>query len=171
MRKTLRELLRLDAVNASPILLNKGKQTWSAWKKLTTSHENAHETIFIAVVGKYTSHPDSYLSVIKSLEHAAMACSRKLKLIWVDAAHLEPGTEVASPETYHKAWHEICTAQGILVPGGFGTRGTEGMIAAVSLRVIVAEWMLNQGKGEIRSHDIEALSRSVYAGSPIISTF
>lgn len=61
-----------------------------------------------------------------------MACSRKLNLIWVESSHLETATEQASPGDYHKAWHEICTADGILVPGGFGTRGIEGMIAAVS---------------------------------------
>jgi CTP synthase len=59
-----------------------------------------------------------------------MACSRKLNLIWVDASHLEKATSVSAPEIYHKAWHEVCTADGILVPGGFGHRGTEGMIAA-----------------------------------------
>lgn len=81
-------------------------------------------------MGKYTSLHDSYLSVVKSLEHAAMACSRKLNLIWVDASHLEPATSASSPAEFHKAWHEICTADGILVPGGFGHRGTEGMIEA-----------------------------------------
>ncbi|KAG6999376.1 CTP synthase [Physcia stellaris] len=131
MLKTLRDILRLNELDVSPSLLKKGHQTWHAWKTLTTSQDHAHETVSIALVGKYTNLHDSYLSVIKSLEHAAMACSRKLNLIWVDAAHLEPANEVASPGEYHKAWHEMCTAQGILVPGGFGTRGTEGMIAAV----------------------------------------
>ena len=83
-------------------------------------------------LGKYTNLHDSYLSVIKSLEHAAMACSRKLNLVWVDASHLELATQAdsATAGQYHKAWHEVYTAQGILVPGGFGHRGTEGMIAA-----------------------------------------
>lgn len=135
MLKTLRAILNLNAIDVSPPLLQKGRQIWHAWKALTTSQDHVHAYVSIALVGKYTNLHDSYLSVIKSLEHAAMACSRKLNLIWVDAAHLEPATEAASPGDYHRAWHEICTAQGILVPGGFGTRGTEGMIAAVSLRV------------------------------------
>ena len=130
MLKTLRDLLRLDAMNVPSNLLRRGKQTWQAWKTLTTSQNHVHETVSIALVGKYTNLHDSYLSVIKSLEHAAMACSRKLHLMWVDATHLEPAIEASHPGEYHKAWHEICTAQGILVPGGFGTRGTEGMIAA-----------------------------------------
>ena len=90
------------------------------------------ERVTIALVGKYTNLHDSYLSVIKSLEHSAMACARKLNLLWVDASNLEKGTLDTSPELYHKAWHELCTADGVLVPGGFGSRGTEGMVAAAN---------------------------------------
>lgn len=61
-----------------------------------------------------------------------MACSRKLNLVWVDAGNLEDPTQVSSPAEFHKAWHALCTAQGVLVPGGFGTRGTEGMIKAAN---------------------------------------
>ena len=131
MMVTLRTLLRLGDLSISKPLVHKGSQTWDAWRLLTQSQDHVHESVSIALVGKYTNLHDSYLSVIKSLEHAAMACSRKLNLIWVDAAHLETATEQTSPGEYHKAWHEICTAHGILVPGGFGDRGTEGMIAAV----------------------------------------
>ena len=60
-----------------------------------------------------------------------MACFRKLNLVWIDASHLEESVRVSSPADFHKAWHELCTAQGILVPGGFGLRGTEGMISAI----------------------------------------
>ena len=60
-----------------------------------------------------------------------MACFRKLNLVWIDASHLEESVRLSSPADFHKAWHELCTAQGILVPGGFGLRGTEGMISAI----------------------------------------
>lgn len=128
----LREILKLDALNLSPSLVQKGASTWSAWKALTCSQDHHYQSVSIALVGKYTNLHDSYLSVIKSLEHAAMACSRKLKLVWVDASHLEEDTQVKSPADFHKAWHELCIAQGVLVPGGFGTRGTEGMIKAAN---------------------------------------
>lgn len=59
-----------------------------------------------------------------------MKCRRKLKLTMVDAEQLEPSYQSKDPAAYHKAWHNLCTASGILVPGGFGTRGTEGMICA-----------------------------------------
>jgi CTP synthase len=61
-----------------------------------------------------------------------MACARKLNLVWIDASNLEQSTLQSSPEAFHKAWHQLCTADGVLVPGGFGCRGTEGMIAAAT---------------------------------------
>ena len=126
----LTRILRLDALSIPSSLVKKGAATWSAWKALTASQSPLLQDVTVALVGKYTNLHDSYLSVIKSLEHAAMACSRKLKLVWVDASHLEDECSRTSPAEFHKAWHEVCTAQGILVPGGFGLRGTEGMIAA-----------------------------------------
>lgn len=127
---TLRDILRLDAVSISPVLIAKGQDTWKEWKTLTVAQDRLFESVSIVLVGKYTNLHDSYLSVIKSLEHAAMRCNKKLDLIWVDASHLETPTSQERPADFHKAWHEICTANGILVPGGFGHRGTEGMIAA-----------------------------------------
>ena len=72
-----------------------------------------------------------YHSVVKSLEHAAMACARKLHLIQVDSDDLEEATRKENPSAYHDSWSTIHKANGILVPGGFGNRGTEGMIAAI----------------------------------------
>lgn len=59
-----------------------------------------------------------------------MACSRKLNLTWIDASHLESTTEANNPADFHTAWTHLCKAEGIIVPGGFGPRGTEGMIRA-----------------------------------------
>ena len=126
------KILRLDLLAVSETLIQKGSQTWHSWKSLTSSQDYHYQSVTIALVGKYTNLHDSYLSVIKSLEHAAMACNRKLDLAWVDASHLELATNTSSPAEFHKAWHILCTAQGILVPGGFGLRGTEGMIAAAN---------------------------------------
>lgn len=130
----LRDLFRLEAYPISPALVTKGEAIWHEWKSLTTSQTRFldNEKVNIVLVGKYTNLHDSYLSVIKSLEHSAMACRRKLNLIWLDASNLEKATLEASPESYHKAWHELCTADGVLVPGGFGHRGTEGMVAAAN---------------------------------------
>jgi len=125
-----REILQLDKLTPSTKLINRGQDTWTQWKDLATAQERIFDEVNIALVGKYTNLHDSYLSVIKSLEHSAMHCRRKLNLIWVDASLLETATRDTDPAKFHQAWHQVCTANGILVPGGFGLRGTEGMIAA-----------------------------------------
>ncbi|KAF1822539.1 CTP synthase [Dissoconium aciculare CBS 342.82] len=122
--------LRLDGLNISPALVAKGQGIWNTWKQLTLGLEHLHEELEIVLVGKYLDQPDAYCSVVKSLEHAAMFCRRKLRVKNVDAEALEPATNKTDPAAFHMAWHDVCTASGILVPGGFGGRGTEGMIAA-----------------------------------------
>ena len=108
----LTSLFRLDLHSISPILVAKGQSIWHEWKTLTTSQERflESERVTIALVGKYTNLHDSYLSVVKSLEHSAMACGRKLNLVWIDASNLEQATLQSSPESFHKAWHELCSA-------------------------------------------------------------
>ncbi|KAF3484093.1 CTP synthase [Arthroderma uncinatum] len=135
----LRSILKIDDLTIPQTSIDKGQNTWKKWKALTTSQEHVYSTVNIALVGKYVSLHDSYLSVIKSLEHSAMACRRKLIITWIDASNLEKTASETHPEAFHKAWHEMCTADGILVPGGFGTRGTEGMVAA-------AHWARTKGK-------------------------
>lgn len=110
--------------------LHKGEQLLQKWRQLTSSHDKSFETVTIALVGKYTHLHDSYLSVIKSLEHASMRCNRRLKVEWVESTDLEEGMKQENLSKYHQAWHYVCQADGILVPGGFGSRGIEGMIAA-----------------------------------------
>lgn len=128
----LRDVLRLDTVSIPPQLVRSGAETWETWKTLTDTQDRARETVKICLVGKYVSLQDSYLSVRKSLEHASMRCGRKLEIIWLDSADLEIETSTTSPAAYHKAWHQVCTASGILVPGGFGQRGIEGMVRAAN---------------------------------------
>lgn len=110
--------------------IDKGKDLWSKWLQLTSSHDRSYETVTIALVGKYTNLQDSYISVVKALEHSALRCQRRLKIVWVEATDLELVASSADKIKYHQAWSNVCSADGILVPGGFGTRGTEGMMAA-----------------------------------------
>lgn len=130
LTRSLSEILRLDLLDISPRLIKRGTDTWDSWKTLTTLQGQLHKNVTIVLVGKYTSFIDSYMSVIKSLEHSAMACQRKLKLVLVDASHLEKATDSLSTPEYLKAWEAMREADGFLLPGGFGRRGTEGMIAA-----------------------------------------
>lgn len=132
MLSTVGRLLHLDNLARPDSLVQQGKHIWKEWVNLATSQDHVHETTSIALVGKYTTLHDAYLSVSKALEHAAMHCKKKLKVIWVDASNLEEASKEKSLTAYHEAWHKVCTADGILVPGGFGERGTEGMIRAIN---------------------------------------
>lgn len=110
--------------------IDKGTDLWRRWLQLTSAYDRSYETVSIALVGKYTDLQDSYISVVKALEHSAMRCERRLKITWVEATDLETVKDSSEKIKYHQAWSNVCSADGILVPGGFGTRGTEGMMAA-----------------------------------------
>ncbi|KAM0263147.1 hypothetical protein ACHAQJ_001300 [Trichoderma viride] len=127
--KLLQKGLALDKLSMSPTQLKEGQNLWNLWKK-TVIPEHHLEPVNIALVGKYVTLDDAYLSVRKSLEHSAMRCKRKLNLIPVDSEHLERDMQVTDAIKYHNAWKAVCEAQGVIVPGGFGSRGIEGMIEA-----------------------------------------
>ena len=91
------------------------------WIALVDSIKSARGTVKIGLVGKYVQLRDAYLSVIEALKHACIHHGRKLELIWVDAESLEDEELRTTLEA----------ADGILVPGGFGVRGTEGKIKSV----------------------------------------
>jgi CTP synthase len=113
-------------------MIENGGHMWNKWVELAHSQDHLHDTVSIALVGKYTSLHDAYTSLSKSFEHAAMFSRKKLKIVWVDASHLEDKTLDVSPAEFHKAWHDVCTANGVCVPGGFGERGTLGMMKAIT---------------------------------------
>lgn len=98
---------------------------------LAESVDNFSVEVRIALVGKYTGLQDSYLSVIKALQHASIMGGRKLVVEWIDATALEAGTKATDPEAYASSWETVRGAHGILVPGGFGDRGVEGKISAI----------------------------------------
>jgi CTP synthase len=93
-----------------PALIARRQATWKEWQSLTKGQERFFETVSIALVGKYVSLHDSYLSVIKSLEHAAMHCGKKLNLIWVDASNLEDESKTTNPADFHRGWHGLSLA-------------------------------------------------------------
>ena len=97
------------------------------WKEMAHHLDTLTEEVHIAMVGKYTDLSDAYLSVIKSLQHAAMAVDRKLVIDWIEASHLEEDWDKRERE---EAWKHLRGADGVLVPGGFGDRGIEGKILA-----------------------------------------
>uniref|UniRef100_A0A8C6P3L5 CTP synthase n=1 Tax=Nothobranchius furzeri TaxID=105023 RepID=A0A8C6P3L5_NOTFU len=110
----------------------KSRQMLTKWKEMSDRSDRLLEQCSIALVGKYTKFSDSYASVIKALEHSALAINHKLEVKYIDSAYLEPSTLQEEPVKYHEAWQKLCSADGVLVPGGFGVRGTEGKIHAIN---------------------------------------
>lgn len=104
------------------------------WSDMAHRLDGFDNVVKIALIGKYTGLQDAYLSVIKSLKHATIACERKLDLVWVEAGHLEKvgenGEDMTQTEEYVKAWEELKSSDGIVVPGGFGNRGFNGKCSA-----------------------------------------
>ena len=93
----------------------------SRWEAMTERMANPHGPLPIAVVGKYADLPDAYLSVREALRHASLFHDRDVSIDWVRSEDIErDGAD---------AW--LGHTLGIVVPGGFGSRGVEGMIQAV----------------------------------------
>lgn len=93
-----------------------------SWRAMVRVDEEEHPEIDIALVGKYVELQDSYLSVVEALHHAGLHNDRKVNIQWVAAEDVEK----------HGAEELLSTARGIIVPGGFGERGLEGMIATAN---------------------------------------
>uniref|UniRef100_A0A8B9J995 CTP synthase n=1 Tax=Astyanax mexicanus TaxID=7994 RepID=A0A8B9J995_ASTMX len=91
------------------------------WKEMSDRSDRLLEQCSIALVGKYTKFSDSYASVIKALEHSALAISHKLEVKYIDSADLEPTTLLDEPVKYHEAWQKLCSSE-----------GTEGKIQAIN---------------------------------------
>ncbi|MFC1931134.1 CTP synthase [Chloroflexota bacterium] len=92
------------------------------WQKLVERLKTPHDPVNIALVGKYVELTDAYYSVREALCHAALYHDRALNMFWVRSEDLEKDGSDAL----------LRSAQGIIVPGGFGIRGIEGMIKAAT---------------------------------------
>ena len=93
----------------------------SDWRELVTRIKTPREAVNIALVGKYVELTDAYFSVREALYHTALHHDRDINLFWIQSETLEKDGNDSL----------LRSAQGIIVPGGFGIRGIEGMIAAV----------------------------------------
>ena len=101
--------------------LGSGQPDMSHWRELVERiHQAAQRHVTIALVGKYTELHDAYLSVVEALFHAGTACGAQVDIRWVDSSEL----------TVDNTAEKLADCAGILVPGGFGDRGIEGMILA-----------------------------------------
>lgn len=91
------------------------------WKEMVHHLKNPKTEVEIAIVGKYIQLHDAYLSVVEALKHGGIAARANVKIRWVDSEEIRR-------ETVAKLLKGV---GGILIPGGFGTRGTEGKITAI----------------------------------------
>jgi CTP synthase len=91
---------------------------WSVWEHLVSEVRRPKPKVKVALVGKYVELHDAYFSVREALEHAALASGVEVEIAWVHSSDLEKD----------RSWEEIRQAHGIVVPGGFGSRGIEGKI-------------------------------------------
>lgn len=119
----LRDQLQLQFRQRPKRVLNK-------WRDLAERFDTATKVVTIALVGKYTKLEDSYISVMKALYHAGMHCKARVIIKRIEADDLEEDTQKTDPVKFHEAHQALCSVDGILVPGGFGKRGTEGKILA-----------------------------------------
>lgn len=153
----------LDCLYEVPLMLHKQKMdevvcralgiegtnaNLTEWEDLVRTIKSASGTVKIALVGKYVKLHDSYLSIVEALNHASFVLSKKVIIKWVDSDSV----------TAESAGQIFSDCAGIILPGGFGTRGVEGMIQSchwarvngvpyfgicLGMQVLVIEWARN----------------------------
>lgn len=105
-----------------------GKKTdIKAWTEFVRRIETPKDNVKIALVGKYTGLKDSYISHYKAFEHSGAKACVNVDVVWIDAPERGPTFK----EDIEKLKNELSEVHGVLVPGGFGVRGTEGKIEAI----------------------------------------
>ncbi len=97
------------------------KKDLSSWEELVRKIHNPKDEVTIGIVGKYVSYEDSYKSLSEALLHGGVASEIKVNLEWIEAEDMVDG----------RLESELAKVDGILIPGGFGIRGVQGMIEAV----------------------------------------
>jgi CTP synthase len=110
-------LLKID----DRINLRKERKAWARWCDFTDKIGSANRQVTIGITGKYTTVRDSYASIINALEHAGIALGCDVKIKWIETTGI----------TNENAAGNLTGVDGIIVPGGFGTRGAEGKIACI----------------------------------------
>jgi CTP synthase len=110
----------LDGIVLKALGLEGTRPNMSAWEELVHTIKNPRGEVVIGIIGKYVSFEDSYKSLNEALSHGGFGNHVRVVRRWVEAEDLEQGD----------VDRKLAGVDGILVPGGFGTRGTGGMIAA-----------------------------------------
>ena len=111
----------MDQIVCDHLKLDAPAADMTEWSAMVDKVLNLKKTTKIALVGKYVELHDAYLSVVEALKHSGLANDTAIDIDWVNANDLT-AENVAS---------RLADADGIIVPGGFGQRGTEGKIQAI----------------------------------------
>ena len=114
------EKSNLSAIVCRELGLNTPQPDLTEWKQMVEKIRSRTKTVTIGLVGKYVQLHDAYLSVAEALRHAGFALNADVEIQWIDSESL-------APDCYEE---KLAGLDGILVPGGFGSRGIEGMILA-----------------------------------------
>ena len=93
---------------------------WDKWNAIINSFQNTKESVRIAMVGKYVKLADSYVSVNHALKHAGAKIGKNVIIDWIDSEELNGDV------------NKLASYNGIIVPGGFGDRGSEGIISTAN---------------------------------------
>ena len=108
------------AIVSRELGLSDGQPDLTAWKEMLVKAKNRDKTVKIGLVGKYIKMFDTYLSIVEALTHAGIHNGANIDLRWIDAEKITEETAQAM----------LGECDGIIVPGGFGDRGIEGMVQA-----------------------------------------
>ena len=112
----------LDTLVCEKLKLECGDSDNCKWEDMVYRMKNLKKHVRIALVGKYVELHDAYISVVEALSHGGLANDADVEIKWVNAIHLNS----------ENLEEKLSDVDGILVPGGFGTRGIEGKILAVN---------------------------------------
>lgn len=110
-------------VMAEKLNLANSKAKWKNWRQIAKSFSSFNKKVSIAVVGKYVDLPDSYVSVYHALLHACAKIEIGLDVSWIDSEKFEKN---------YDSIEILKNFDGLLVPGGFGARGSEGIMRAIN---------------------------------------
>ena len=114
------EVIRMLRLDERVDLLHE-RQAWLEWCDFVESIEETTCQVKIGITGKYTSLRDSYASIIHALDHAGVHLGAEVKIEWIDTSDV----------TDENVTEKLAGLHGIIVPGGFGTRGAEGKVACI----------------------------------------
>jgi CTP synthase len=113
----------IDDLICDYLRLESKKSDLTKWRDLEKRINNPEGEVTIGLVGKYVDYQDSYKSLNEALYHAGFANNHKVKFHWIDSAIFSKNPDELKI---------LDSVDGVLIPGGFGSRGVEGMIAAIT---------------------------------------